>query len=87
MLCSSISPLPRLQTWPGRRTLAFAVSATDPAEQHVHDAYGRLAADDPHLVAVDILGLDPQQVHQVVLRALADHVPKLTSAEHSSLMQ
>ncbi|NKY96717.1 hypothetical protein [Nocardiopsis alborubida] len=61
--------------------------ATDPAEQHVHGAYGRRAADDPHLVAVDILGLGPQQVHQVVLRALADHVSKPTSAEHSSLMQ
>lgn len=55
--------------------------------RHAHDAYGHLAADDPHLVTVDALGLAPQQVHQAVLRALADHVPVPTSTEHRSLLQ
>lgn len=51
----STTPTPNLTRM--ENPLTFAVSATDPAEQHVHDAYGRLAADDPHLVAFDILWL------------------------------
>lgn len=54
--------------------------------RHVHDAYAHLAADDPHLVSVDAFGLDPQQVHRAVLRALADHLPRATPGEHRSLM-
>lgn len=54
--------------------------------RHVHDAYDHLAADDSHLVTVDAFGLAPQQVHQAVLRALADHLPRSTPVEHRSLM-
>ncbi|MFG2210451.1 dTMP kinase [Streptomyces sp. NPDC048638] len=55
--------------------------------RHVHDAYSHLAADDPDLVTVDVLGLAPQQVHRAVLRALADRAPIPRPTEHSSLMQ
>lgn len=54
--------------------------------RHVHDAYVHLAADDPHLVTVDAFGLAPQQVHQAVLRALSDHLPRSTPVDHRSLM-
>ncbi|WP_331726173.1 dTMP kinase [Streptomyces sp. NBC_00470] len=62
------------------------------AEQHaflrrVHDAYGHLAADDPGLVTVDVLGLTPEQVHQAVVDAIAERVPIPAPAEHSSSMQ
>jgi hypothetical protein len=55
--------------------------------RHVHDASGHLAADAPGSVTVDVLGLAPQQLHQAVPRALADHVPIPAPAEHSSLMR
>ncbi|MDQ0408826.1 dTMP kinase [Streptomyces sp. NPDC000349] len=55
--------------------------------RHVHDAYGHLAADDPGLVTVDVLGLTPAQVHQAVVDAIAEHVPIPAPAEHSSSMQ
>ncbi|MEU1824114.1 dTMP kinase [Streptomyces abikoensis] len=55
--------------------------------RHVHDAYTHLAADDPSLVAVDVLGLTPLQVHQAVIDALAERLPIPIPAEPSSLMQ
>jgi dTMP kinase len=55
--------------------------------RHVHDAYSHLAADDPGLVTIDVLGLTPQQVHEAVVRVIADRAPLPTPPAHSSLMQ
>jgi dTMP kinase len=55
--------------------------------RHVHDAYGHLAADDPGLVTVDVLGLTPEKVHQAVVDAIAERVPIPAPAERSSSMQ
>ncbi|MGW2082649.1 hypothetical protein ACWCOW_38080 [Streptomyces sp. NPDC001939] len=56
-------------------------------QRHLHDAYGHLADDDPGLVTVDVLGLTPEQVHQAVVRAIAERAPIPIPAEHSSLQQ